>query len=142
MHFPAGFEYGVEIQVPSASLHHCQSKTEFLVGCCHDDTALIYSAIFKDVAIIFAINYWNPEFGVYHQPVVNYGRSIERHPVPASGVQTITSVALMLNEHGKFARVSPLIEEWLAPSDTRVEIEIVHGHGVLEYIPESLLRIE
>lgn len=56
MHFPAGFEYGVEIQVPSASLHHCQSKTEFLVGCCHDDTALIYSAIFKDVAIIFAIN--------------------------------------------------------------------------------------
>lgn len=141
MYFPDRLEYCVEIEIPAFSLDESESEIEFLVRGGDYNSALVYTAISQDIFIVFTVDYWNPEFGMYHQPFVNYCGSIKRYSVPAARIFSVTSVALMFHQKREFAYIPVFIEKRFTPSDTGIEIQVVHWQGILKYIPECLLGI-
>ena len=66
MYAPIEFKDGVEIKVPAHALHEGKSPSEFFVGGSDLHAPLADSAIPEDIAVVLAIDYRYPEFGMHH----------------------------------------------------------------------------
>ena len=132
---------GVEVEVPAAAFGEDDGGSESAVVAQVAAGQLEDAAILEYVAVVAAVDNGYPGFELQLYVVIDGKCTHKRNFVPAARPDAVFSVRLMLDEERDLSDEAVVVDDRVREAYARIEVEVIHGERLLEYVPKSLLRV-
>ena len=135
------FEYYVVVEYVAFALYQSERCRDLAVYALHLEAELVDAAVVEDVLVVYAVDDGYPVFAEHHEVGVHHHAPSERHFIPRARLFAVAAVAFMLELETQAPYEAVFDEPWLCQTDTGIEVEIGHRHGVFKNVPEYLLCV-